>query len=788
MSKVSFKTLLYPGFNGAITTKIVCHMVPWWGKQGHINISMDENDSNVVDRQITDLISRGCDIAVFDFYGNNYGNGTYENTVTQKFLTNMDARCSGGNCPIQLALMEDHNTPTQNGNCNLECAYETDLNYAYGAYMNHSSYWKMNVAGCSNRPAFLSFGFEGSVSWSNIKYYIHNNMNLNCPSQNEPLIASEGDNGLSDSNRDGGYNWIGVDPYYSSTYTLQSPTDDFYRDPNNNPGSVTEIGKNGTNQFNPHFYVGSDSSTDDWYWNAQNYGIPYGKPIIIGSAYAGFDDTNAVPGWSFNPSQGYPNGRKMARQCGQVWLNAWNRLTSAPNTSFSGSNQIPAVGIPTWNDYEEGTAIEPGIDNCLSVSDQPVSGNNYTFTVNLNDSTFATENTVYEYVIWYSTDGIGSGDHHLQQWTTVQVNPNNNRTYTVSLQGLPTTPALIYAEAIGKPSIFNHITAGQTYNPAVCSLSVNPNSLSFGDQQVNTNSNVQQTVVTASGATCNISSIGITGQFTQNNNCPASLGAGSSCQVSVTFGPTSQGQQSGTLTINSTNSSNGSPQVSLSGYGTPPGTQYVYQNIDNMSGWNACGDPGCAGGDGTATYTLTQNVSSPALNSNGSADFALTGGANYSDIKWYNQQTLQAGSTFTDDLYVYITNTSASQGLAFGVTQLTGGLKYSFRYLCDFRGNTHWQLWNSAAGNWYDTGISCPTSDFPSNSWVHLTFNFQHTSGNQMLYQSFTVNGTTHTVNVTLNPETVNDSPYIKFELLQWGDYNQAPYSVYIDNWNLTLQ
>jgi hypothetical protein len=63
-----------------------------------------------------------------------------------------------------------------------------------------------------------------------------------------------------------------------------------------------------------------------------------------------------------------------------------------------------------------------------------------------------------------------------------------------------------------------------------------------------------------------ISSIQAAGDYTQTNNCPASLSAGSSCSINVTFTPKASGSRSGTVTIS--DSVVGSPQiVGLSGSG-----------------------------------------------------------------------------------------------------------------------------------------------------------------------------------------------------------------------------
>jgi hypothetical protein len=68
-----------------------------------------------------------------------------------------------------------------------------------------------------------------------------------------------------------------------------------------------------------------------------------------------------------------------------------------------------------------------------------------------------------------------------------------------------------------------------------------------------------------------ISQIAITGadaeDFSETNNCSASLQAGASCTIKVTFRPTSKGQRSANLAI--TDDGGGSPQeIPLAGTGT----------------------------------------------------------------------------------------------------------------------------------------------------------------------------------------------------------------------------
>src|SRR5439155_1278420 len=108
---------------------------------------------------------------------------------------------------------------------------------------------------------------------------------------------------------------------------------------------------------------------------------------------------------------------------------------------------------------------------------------------------------------------------------------------------------------------------------APASGSVSPTSLSFGDQRVNTSSTKAVTLSSTGGSELSNISISITGansnQFSQTNNCGASLAAGSSCIINVTFRPTTTGSMTATVTV-ADNASNSPQTVSLTGAGVQP--------------------------------------------------------------------------------------------------------------------------------------------------------------------------------------------------------------------------
>jgi len=100
---------------------------------------------------------------------------------------------------------------------------------------------------------------------------------------------------------------------------------------------------------------------------------------------------------------------------------------------------------------------------------------------------------------------------------------------------------------------------------------LHPSSLGFGQQTVGTKSAPQTaTLVNADALPLPVTDIKITGanahDFSQTNNCPASIPVGRSCQIQVTFAPKSQGNKSASLSV--TYKGPGSPQsVALTGTG-----------------------------------------------------------------------------------------------------------------------------------------------------------------------------------------------------------------------------
>ncbi len=119
-------------------------------------------------------------------------------------------------------------------------------------------------------------------------------------------------------------------------------------------------------------------------------------------------------------------------------------------------------------------------------------------------------------------------------------------------------------------------------------VTLQPARLKFATQLVGTTSSTQNATLTNTGTqTVTISNITITGDFSETNNCPASLGVGGACEIQAVFQPKAAGNAYGKVTV--TDSATGSPHyVYLSGVGTvitlsPVGVNFGDQKVGTKS-------------------------------------------------------------------------------------------------------------------------------------------------------------------------------------------------------------
>lgn len=112
------------------------------------------------------------------------------------------------------------------------------------------------------------------------------------------------------------------------------------------------------------FYAWINPGKKGWSGDGSNWGedylrdfyqtmrTKYPDKIAVGTAWAGFDDRKAS--WGL--------GRYMSQRCGQTLADTM-RLQREFSTV---DHPQPFLLIATWNDYEEGSAIERGTEKCTS--------------------------------------------------------------------------------------------------------------------------------------------------------------------------------------------------------------------------------------------------------------------------------------------------------------------------------------------------------------------------------------------------------------------------------------
>jgi len=358
-SKLPIRSLLYEGSN----TRIYVRYMPWFGDPKHRDVGYRSDDREQVGRQVADMVSRGIQGAIVDWYG---PNAELKNGSTIYLIQEAERQ------NLEFAISEDGGAlaDCQKHGCDVTGQLISDLKYAAQHFENSSAYLRFG-----NRPAVFFFGLEKyPIDWRHVRQSL--------PLQ--PLFFFRNSGTFANPDADGAYSWIAPET----------------AGPNDPMGM----------QYLERFYSKAVQS----------------EKIAMGSAYKGFDDADASWG----------KGRVIDQQCGQTWL----ATLALAGRFYSVRHQLSGLIIPTWNDYEEGTEIETGIDNCVTV----------TASINrdhLSWSFSGRDNTI---------DHIAILVQQSSQWTDVKDLAPKSGSIPLSDVPLPPEASAVCVEAIGKASLFSH--------------------------------------------------------------------------------------------------------------------------------------------------------------------------------------------------------------------------------------------------------------------------------------------------------------------------------------------
>jgi hypothetical protein len=233
------------------------------------------------------------------------------------------------------------------------------------------------------------------------------------------------------------------------------------------------------------------------------------------------------------------------------------------------------------------------------------------------------------------------------------------------------------------------------------------------------------------------------------------------------------------------------------------GAGHTLYNIQSSGGWNGWGElapiydicgPGCPG----VNWSMYQHIPSPSLSGH-AAQFNIGGSTPYSDVLWSNPVIGQFSTqglpdsnhtllptlhNFTYDVYFYGSNLSLSQVLEFDISMYMNGVGMIWGNQCRIAGGHEWDIWDNVNVRWVSTGVACNPIN---NGWNHVTIQVQRESNNTLLFQSITLNGVTANINKAYPPFAVPADWWgITLNYQMDGNYTQAAYTTYLDNFNFT--
>ncbi len=198
-------------------------------------------------------------------------------------------------------------------------------------------------------------------------------------------------------------------------------------------------------------------------------------------------------------------------------------------------------------------------------------------------------------------------------------------------------------------------------------------------------------------------------------------------------------------------------QGSIGGLPVPPPNAIIFTQINQMTGWSWCHDPGCAGGSGDGSYWLAQYQRQPSLS--GASAEVFNSGVWANALWWKKLGSHDGVSNLLWDFYVQLDSNASSgaQALEYDSFQFVGGYNYMIGSQCNVAAGV-WDTWDEYNGHWRHTSIAC--HGFSPNTWHHIQWYVQTNHSNHTYhYVTLVVDGVPHTVNQTYTAKN-----------LHWGD------------------
>ena len=184
VSKVDVHSLLYSG----ASTKVYAHLMLWFGGSNHMNVGYSSTDPAQIHRQITDMISRGIDGVIVDWYGPN-------NSVDQATkLVMAEAESHPG---FTFAIMVDQGAIQWDScsGCSPQQALISQLQYIEQTYFPSPAYLTYQ-----GKPVITNFNIDASysVDWNAVSAAL----------ATQPVFLFQDNNGFGHALSGGSYSWV----------------------------------------------------------------------------------------------------------------------------------------------------------------------------------------------------------------------------------------------------------------------------------------------------------------------------------------------------------------------------------------------------------------------------------------------------------------------------------------------------------------------------------------------------------------------------------------------------
>jgi len=245
---------------------------------------------------------------------------------------------------------------------------------------------------------------------------------------------------------------------------------------------------------------------------------------------------------TFTPLKGGPrNG----------YLQVSDNATGTPQKAvLTGTGQAPAVTLSpqslTFGDQQIGASSAQQTITVTNIGEAPLAISSIALT------------------------GADPSEYTLSQNCGTSLAMSSQCTYTVTFSPTASWARVASITMIDNAQGSPHVVglAGNGVSGGVASFS--PSSLTFTSRLIYSTSAAQPVKLTNTGtAPLKLTSISAGGDYSETNNCPASIAVAGSCTVNVTFTPTYSGTRAGWLTFNLTDPA-GLQTVSLTGGGSLP--------------------------------------------------------------------------------------------------------------------------------------------------------------------------------------------------------------------------